>query len=34
VGPGFDFLDFTLAAEHPEIAAALRALGPAAASLI
>jgi predicted cupin superfamily sugar epimerase len=34
VGPGFDFRDFSLAADQPRIASALRALGSVAASLI
>jgi len=34
VGPGFDFSDFALAADHPAAAAALRAGHPALAELL
>src|SRR5687767_6519408 len=34
VGPGFEFSDFSMAADHPEVANTIRALGEKAAQLI
>ena len=34
VAPGFDFIDFALAADQPEVSAAIRALSPDAALLV
>ncbi len=34
VGPGFEFSDFAFAADHPEVAAAIRALGAGFARLL
>jgi len=34
VGPGFEFGDFSMAADHPDVAAAIRALGERAGKLV